>query len=167
MNANEHTEQVALFKWAEYASGRWPMLELLYAIPNGGVRPARERIDKRGKKVRYSVEAQKLRTEGVKPGVPDICLPVASGTFHGLYIELKTLTGSPSEAQRCWVAALVRQGYRAEVCRGWEQARRVIEDYLGPVIGTATIQDLPGLPAAYPASCLERMGDCEAERMSS
>jgi hypothetical protein len=164
MNPSEHQEQVALFKWAEYAVGRWPVLELLYAIPNGGLRPARQRTDRRGRRVRYSVEAQKLRAEGVKSGVPDICLPVASGPFHGLYIELKTRTGSPSEVQRRWVAALTRQGYRAEVCRGWEQARTVIEDYLGPAVTAGAGRWPPDLPMAYPAPRPERLGICDAER---
>lgn len=139
MSASEHQEQVALFKWAEYAVGRWPVLELLYAIPNGGMRPSKARTDKRGRTVRYSVEAQKLRAEGVKSGVPDICLPVPSGPYHGLYIELKTRRGRPSEVQQQWVAALVRHGYRAEVCRGWEAARTVIEDYLGVAGEVATV----------------------------
>jgi len=165
MTATEHQEQVALFKWAEYAVGRWPVLDLLYAIPNGGLRPARERTDKRGRRIRFSVEAQKLRAEGVKSGVPDICLPVASGPFHGLYMELKTLTGRPSEAQRRWVAALLRQGYRAEICHGWEQARAVIEDYLGPAASVAPGRRPPVLPMVYPAPRQERLCACEAERM--
>ena len=167
MNLSEHQEQVALFKWAEYAVGRWPVLELLYAIPNGGLRPAKERTDKRGRRVRYSVEAQKLRAEGVKTGVPDICLPVASGVFHGLYIEMKTRTGSPSEVQCRWIAALIRQGYRAEICHGWEQARAVIEDYLEPASSAGFPTPPPDAPAAYPAPRPERLGNCEAERTMS
>ena len=165
MTVSEHDEQVALFKWAEYAVGRWPVLELLYAIPNGGMRPAKERTDKRGRRVRYSVEAQKLRAEGVKTGVPDLCLPVARGAFHGLYIEMKTRTGSPSEAQCRWIAALIRQGYRAEVCHGWEQARAVIEEYLGSA-SSAVSPTPPGAPADYPAPRPERLGAREAERMT-
>lgn len=167
MNASEHAEQVALFKWAEFAVGRWPVLDLLYAIPNGGLRPARERTDKCGRRVRFSVEAQKLRAEGVKSGVPDICLPVASGPFHGLYIELKTRTGRPSETQRRWVAALSRQGYRAEICRGWGQARTVIEEYLGPAETVDPDSRPPALPVAYPAPRPERLCSCEAERLPS
>ena len=156
---SEHEEQVALFKWAEYASGRWPVLALLFAIPNGGLRPARERTDKRGRRVRYSVEGQKLRAEGVKDGVPDLCLPAPSGPFHGLYIEMKTRTGSASQVQRQWLAALNRQGYYAEVCHGWEQARRVIEDYLGAPSRPAVSRSHPlDPPAGYPAPRPERLG---------
>lgn len=164
MSMIEHQEQVALFKWAEYAAGRWPVLELLYAIPNGGIRPSKARTDKRGRTVRYSVEAQKLRAEGVKSGVPDICLPVPSGQYHGLYIELKTRRGRPSVAQRKWIAALRRHGYRAEVCRGWEAARAVIEDYLGAEGGNVP-PAAPGQHITYPAPRPERLSECQAKRM--
>lgn len=116
MHASEHEEQVALFRWAEFARPRWPELALLFAIPNGGER--------------HPVVAAKLKAEGVKRGVPDICLPVACGGFHGLYVELKSATGRASAEQRGWIDALCVQGYRAEVCRGWLQARDVIMDYL-------------------------------------
>lgn len=149
---SEHEEQVALFKWAEYATGRWSVLALLYAIPNGGMRPFRQRTDKHGRMIRYSVEGQKLRAEGVKDGVPDLCLPVPRGHFHGLYIEMKTRTGSASKPQRQWIAALNRQGYYAEVCHGWEQARRVIEDYLGaPTCPAVSRAPSPESPVHYPA----------------
>jgi hypothetical protein len=64
-------------------------------VPNDGLRP--------------TVTAARLTTEGVRRGVPDICLPVARGGYHGVYIELKRrkaagLLGSLS-GQRTIVAA--------------------------------------------------------------
>lgn len=113
---DEHAEQAALFSWAGFAQGRYPELALMFAIPNGGHR--------------HKAVAVRKKAEGVKPGVPDICLPVPRGPWHGLYIELKTETGSVSREQRRWLAMLSRLGYRAKVCRGWQQAQAVIEDYL-------------------------------------
>ena len=114
---SEHVEQVRLFTWAHYARGTHPALSLLYAIPNGGAR--------------HPVVAAKLKAEGVKRGVPDICLPVARGKWHGLYIELKRQRGTrPSDDQIMWIASLSNAGYRAVWCRGWEAAREVIENYL-------------------------------------
>ena len=112
----EHEEQASLIRWAELRQAEWPELALLHAIPNGGDR--------------HRVTAAKLKAEGVRPGVPDLCLPVPRGGWHGLYIELKTRTGRASKDQRRWIAALRRLGYRAEICRGWEAARVVIENYL-------------------------------------
>ena len=114
----EHVEQVRLFAWANYAQGKYPALSLLYAIPNGGAR--------------HPVVAAKLKAEGVKRGVPDICLPVARGKWHGLYIELKRQKGArPSHEQDDWLTALNRGGYLAVWCRGWELAAAQIETYLG------------------------------------
>jgi len=112
----EHFEQVALFDWAAYHLKRLPELALLFAIPNGG---------KRSKAV-----AGKLKAEGVKSGVPDICLPVARGSYHGLYIELKAKGGKASTNQLVWLEKLRDQDYYACVCVGWESARNVIESYL-------------------------------------
>ena len=112
----EHVEQAALFRWAEFARARLPELTLLHAIPNGGHR--------------HKATAARLKAEGVKRGVPDLCLPVARNGAHGLYIELKTERGKATPEQLGWIRALRRQGYAAEVCRGWESARSMIEHYL-------------------------------------
>lgn len=113
----EHVEQVRLFAWATYAQGKYPALSLLYAIPNGGAR--------------HPVVAAKLKAEGVKRGVPDVCLPVPRGSYHGLYIELKRQRGTrPSGDQIMWIASLSHAGYRAIWCRGWETARDEILAYL-------------------------------------
>ena len=113
----EDVEQTQLFAWAQYASGKYPELTLMYHIPNGG---------KRGK-----AEAARFKAQGVKAGVPDICLPVARGKYHGLYIELKRVKGGRvSAAQEQYISALRKQGYRVEVCFGMEQARDVIVWYL-------------------------------------
>jgi integrase len=114
----EGKEQEALFDWATLARRRYPELEWLFHIPNGGSRPL--------------WEALALKRRGVKAGVPDICLPVARGTYHGLWIELKRLgKGHNTTAdQKRVIRALRGYGHRVEVCAGWEAARCVIEDYL-------------------------------------
>lgn len=113
----ESQEQQLLFEWAALSAGKWPELALMYHIPNGGSRS--------------KAEAGRFRAEGVKSGVPDICLPVARGEYHGLYIELKRVKGGRvSPAQQRWIAALRDQGYCACVCKGWDDAAHVIKAYL-------------------------------------
>ena len=114
---HEAMEQEALFDWAKATFGRYPELKLLYHIPNGG------------KRNRF--EAAHLKRQGVKAGVPDICLPVPRGGFHGLYIELKAGSNKPTDSQNKWLSALRAQGYAAEVCVGWKQAQELITEYLG------------------------------------
>lgn len=68
---------------------------------------------------------------GVKSGVPDIFLPVPRGGFHGLWIEMKRVrSGRVTPAQKDWVERLNGQGYAAHICYGWEQASKLILDYI-------------------------------------
>lgn len=113
----ESAEQRALFEWAAIAQGKYTELRWMHHIPNGGARNA--------------VTGARLQAEGVKPGVPDICLPTPRGEFFGLYIEMKRRSGGRvSSAQIDWIAFLLSQGYCAVECRGFDEARRVIENYL-------------------------------------
>ena len=70
----EHEEQVQIFRWADLYSTEFPALKMLYAIPNGSYKSKQS--------------ARKFAAEGLKSGVPDICLPVpsADGKYHALYI---------------------------------------------------------------------------------
>lgn len=113
----EAQEQQALFGWAAIAAHRYPELRLMHHIPNGGSRNA--------------VEARNLRLQGVRAGIPDIYLPCARRGYHGLYIELKRQRGGRvSPEQRQMIADLREQGYKVEVCAGFDAAREVIEEYL-------------------------------------
>lgn len=109
-----------------------PELEFLFHIPNGGDR------DKR--------TAGNLKAEGVKPGVPDMCLPVGKRFysiedgdwgFNSLWIELKTpgreveKNGGLSDVQIKWFEALTRMGHCLKVCYGWQQGVAAIKEYLG------------------------------------
>ena len=117
LTPTEAQEQSSLFYWAKLQTGKYPELALMYHIPNGGSRNA--------------IEAHNLKLQGVKPGVPDICLPVARGQYHGLYIELKRRKGGKvSQEQKEWLDALREQGYKAEIAWGWEDARNMIIEYL-------------------------------------
>lgn len=113
----EAQEQTALFQWAAMMQGRIPELALLHSVPNGGSR--------------HPIEALHLKQQGVKPGIPDIFLPCARGQYHGLYIEMKRRKGGRvSVDQKKMLLALRAQGYKAEVCLGWEEAKNTICEYL-------------------------------------
>ena len=113
----EDIEQIQLFAWAEYNSGRFPELSLMYHIPNGG---------KRSK-----AEAGRFKAMGVKAGVPDIFLPSARGGFFGCYIEMKRIKGSTvTSNQKEWHKSLQEQGYFVAVAYGMEEAVKYLEAYL-------------------------------------
>lgn len=89
-----------------------------FHIPNGGSR--------------NKAEAANLKRQGVKAGVPDLCIPVAASGFHGLYIEMKARKGGRvSGHQARWLKLLREQGYAAYVCEGADNAMRLIDLYMG------------------------------------
>lgn len=112
----EDEEQTFVMSWAEVNMGRYPELKLMYHIPNEGKRSKRE--------------GARMKRLGMRKGVSDICLPVARGDYHGLYIELKALDGKPTTEQKDFLAAVREQGYCGFVCYGGESAVEVIERYL-------------------------------------
>jgi hypothetical protein len=116
MKSIESAEQQALMQWAELSLGNRPELKLLYHIPNGG---------KRNK-----ITAARLKKEGVKAGVPDLCLPVPRGMYHGMYIEMKAPKGKTTKNQDEWIKSLEEQGYYVVVCHGWEKAMSELLYYL-------------------------------------
>lgn len=113
----ESVEQQQLFEWAAWQSGSCPLLMLMHHIPNGGLR--------------NKAVAGKLKAEGVKPGVPDVCLPVPRGRYHGLYFEMKRHGETTTEQQDKWLAALAGQGYKTAVCHGCEEAILLVCEYMG------------------------------------
>ena len=112
----ESAEQMALFRWATLQSGKHPELNAMYHIPNGGMR--------------HKATAARLKAEGLKAGVPDICLPVPMGKYAGLYVELKVGKNKPTKLQQEWLDTLASYGHKAVVCYGWEDAMKVILDYI-------------------------------------
>jgi hypothetical protein len=124
---SEHDEQASIIEWAGRLQVERPELALLFAIPNGAKLPYLK--DGRGR--RYSPQAQKLKAEGMRAGVPDMCLPVARQGFHGMFIELKVGRNQPSAEQVNFLDHLAEQGYYAAVCWGAEDAISAILAYLG------------------------------------
>ena len=80
---------------------------------------------------RSFAEGRKLKQMGLSKGFPDISILEPRGEFHGLYIEMKRRKGGRvSIEQKKAIIALRVQGYRVEVCEGWEKAREVIKEYM-------------------------------------
>ena len=97
--------------------GNYPDLKRIYAIPNGGNRNI--------------VTAKNLKDEGVRSGVPDLCLPVARGGFFGWYGELKRVrSGRLSKEQSEELFALTRDGYWAKSYHGAYAMWEDIQQYL-------------------------------------
>ena len=103
----EHEEQREFVRWFRQ---NYPGVRI-FAIPNGGARTPSA--------------AGRLKAEGVSKGVPDLYIPA-----WRVWIEMKRKKGGAvSPEQKDWLAHLNEQGYRAEVCKGFEAAKAVIQDY--------------------------------------
>jgi dienelactone hydrolase len=106
----EHDHQKLLIEWAKK---NYPNT-VIFAIPNGGVRDA--------------ITAKRLKDEGVLAGVPDLF--VANGN-PGLFIEMKEPgKGVLSKAQKDTIPKLQSAGYPVSVCYGYEDAKKVLSEYL-------------------------------------
>lgn len=107
----EDQEQEALCAWMTLKKIKF------FAIPNGGSR--------------HVAEAVKLKRCGVKRGVPDLCIPIPSGSYHGLFLELKRVSGGKVTAEQVdWLQFLRLQGYYAEIAYGFDEAKQIVTDYL-------------------------------------
>ncbi len=114
----ESKEQIDFIQWCKRNMAQHTELKKIFAIPNGGKR--------------HIATASRMKLEGVKPGVPDMLLPVARRGFHGLFIEMKrTSGGSVSKDQKIWKGWLEEEKYAWKRANGFHQARRIIKSYLG------------------------------------
>lgn len=108
----EHTMQV---KIVQYVRTFYPEV-LILSIPNGSGTTAKNRLA--------------LYAEGLLPGVPDLFIPEARKGFHGLWIEMKTVEGVESPAQKRVRHNLEENGYLCYVARSEQTAIDIIEAYL-------------------------------------
>lgn len=68
---------------------------------------------------------------GVKSGVSDFLLVIPSRGYHGLFLELKRLSGGRvTETQKSWLTLVQSLGYAGEVCYGCSDAISKVEAYL-------------------------------------
>lgn len=122
MNDLEHCEQVAVIEWWRDKAREIGVPEfVLFAIPNGGWRV-------------ISV-ARKLKTEGVRAGIPDLFLALPAGKLGGLFIEMKKPKGGRlSPDQKIVIPALKDAGYEVVVANGRDEAIHAIEAYLAKTL---------------------------------
>lgn len=115
---SEHQIQCAFIVQIRFLQLRHVELGTLFSVPNAA---------KRSFKL-----AAMLKAEGMISGVPDIVLPVARQGFHGLMIEFKKpKTGKLSEAQKCYIDLIVKEGWLVVVMTDAEAAIKAVKNYLG------------------------------------
>jgi predicted RecB family endonuclease len=94
----------------------YPILKWIHAIPNGGHR--------------HVAVAKRMKREGVKAGVLDICIPVPVDEWAGCYVEMKFGKNTLTDNQKAFIEA-IKGTHKVCVCYSWVDAARAIGDYLG------------------------------------
>lgn len=119
-NNEEHELQKVCVNWFRTKYKRYR--RLLFAIPNG----ARLYGDAKQRAIQW----KKLEAEGAVPGAADLFLSVPSGDLNGLYIEMKTPSGTQSDTQKDFELDVVNVGYGYAMPRSFKEFEQVVESYL-------------------------------------
>lgn len=98
---NEHDEQKNFVRWFKM---QYPKVRI-FSVPNAASRS-------------YELAAY-LRAEGLSPGCPDLWIPE-----WRMAIEMKrTKGGAVSDEQKAWLEYLLGIGWKAHVCKGFDEAK--------------------------------------------
>lgn len=108
---SEYDEQVAVVEYCDLKD-----IAVIH-IPNEGKRS--------------EVEGSRLKRAGLRPGFPDLLIPMARGPYHSLFIEMKFDKGEVDEKQARWLWRLRDEGMAAWVCYGAKNAIACIDWYMG------------------------------------
>lgn len=73
---------------------------------------------------------KRMKSKGVKSGVPDCLIFNSNNTYNGLAIELKIKPNKATANQIEWLNKLKKEGWCIGVCYSFEEARKLIDDYL-------------------------------------
>jgi len=76
------------------------------------------------------LQAIKMKRTGYVKGFPDLFIYEPNQDFHGLAIEMKKEKGGvASPEQKEWQEQLRNRGYASYICKGNEEAIKVIDEY--------------------------------------
>jgi len=113
---SESNHQITFIQWCKRNTIQYPELDLIFWIRN----------ESRSKKVRIMGKLM-----GIKPGIPDLLLPVARRTFHGLFIEMKKSKKEKLNPDQIKMKnKLSAQGYAVTRADNSEEAIDIIKSYL-------------------------------------
>lgn len=88
-------------------------------VPNEGIS---------GRKgVRYGA---KMKSKGLKSGVPDCLIFTPSEPFTGLALELKVGRNTLTKNQKKWLLELSILGWECKYAYSFEDAKQIIDEYL-------------------------------------
>lgn len=113
----EHKIQKAFFDWIRATEEYFPVLKLMFAVPNAAKRS-------------YKLAAM-LKAEGLRKGVLDVIFPVSRQGFTGLAIEFKTPGKKLTPEQEEFAEMLKLEGWKTVVFTNPESAIDEVKRYAG------------------------------------
>lgn len=116
MKQYEADQQRKLFQWTTFIRAKYPEIDLMFHIPNGGSR--------------NKLEAANLKKQGVKAGVPGFVFAGWPWKLSRSVHRIKYGKNKPTEKQTEWLKSLNEQGYAVAVCYGCDEASEKILKYL-------------------------------------
>lgn len=124
------TQRAILHACSLYIRPTYPLIDLIYHVPNGGARGANE-LDAK-------ITGNNMKLLGTKAGVPDLCLPIPRCGYAALYIEVKAkkntakkrTAGRLAAEQNSFIKMLVEAGNIVGIVDDWETGFDLINDYL-------------------------------------
>jgi hypothetical protein len=129
MTPSEHNEQATFFDWLlTFKEEEHPEVHpLFFSVPNG--------THLAGNQKQRAMQMNKLKREGLTPGVADTLFLSGRGGYLGLALEFKTpdrkaeKDGGLSENQLEFLRSARMEGFKAEVAYGAEDGIRIVENY--------------------------------------
>lgn len=107
-------EQIAVVEYLEILKNKGKII-LYSALPNNTY-------------TRSWNQRRKGKLEGVRQGVPDILVVTPKTLF---FIEMKRVKGGQvSKEQKEWIEAINKAGVPAKVCKGFDEAKKFIDEII-------------------------------------
>ena len=102
--------------------------KMIHHSPNQFMRPTES-----GKKFYgvYKKMQNDLQEMGRAKGFPDLFIAEPNGKFHGLFIEMKSKSGSTSKEQRAMMDDLCERGYHCWVAKSFDEFKGIVTRYFG------------------------------------
>ncbi len=100
-------EDIEQIKVIEYLRQRHPDIPVIHIANQRTTSPQHGRL---------------LKRMGVTPGVSDLFFPRGNNDHNGMWLELKTDIGKPTQLQLDFICAMMKEGYYGIVCYGSKQA---------------------------------------------
>lgn len=120
MALTESKEQQAVVQWWRIQHPKFA--RSLIASANGAVLA--------GDQIQRARQMARLKAMGLVVGASDLFLAIPMGPYAGLWLEMKSMTGTASEEQKTFHADMKANGYQVAVARGATEAIQIISDYM-------------------------------------